>query len=118
MPNALVIGLGGVGSVVAHRLHEYDCFDQVVLADIDPTFAEKLHIDTKRSRFKILTLNAMETPKVAAAITEHKVSVTLNCCNCYTNYSILEACMRAGSHYIDMAADIYSAPGVKKAGKR
>lgn len=117
MPNAMVIGLGGVGSVVGRKLHDYECFDRIILADIDPTFALKLHSDTKRSRFEILTLNAMESAKVAAAIAEHKITVTLNCCNCYTNYSILEACMRAGSHYIDMAADIYSAPGVKKPGK-
>jgi len=113
----MVIGLGGVGSVVGRKLHDYECFDRIILADIDPTFALKLHSDTKRSRFEILTLNAMESAKVAAAIAEHKITVTLNCCNCYTNYSILEACMRAGSHYIDMAADIYSAPGVKKPGK-
>jgi saccharopine dehydrogenase-like NADP-dependent oxidoreductase len=29
----------------------------------------------------------------------------------------MEACLRAGSHYIDMAADIYSPPGVKRQGK-
>ena len=117
MPNALVIGLGGVGSVVGRKLHEYECFDRIFLADIDPTFAQRLHIDTRRSRFEILTLNAMETAKVAAAMTEHKIAVTLNCCHCHTNYSLMEACLRAGAHYIDMAADIYSAPGVKKPGK-
>ena len=115
MPNALVIGLGGVGSVIGRKLHDYDCFDRIILADVDPTYAQVLHNATKRSRFEVLPLNAMETAKVAAVMTEHKIAVTLNACNCYTNYSILEACHRAGSHYIDMAADIYSAPGVKKA---
>ena len=113
----MVIGLGGVGSVIGRKLHEYDCFDRIILADIDPTFAHILQAGTKRSRFQVITLNAMETAKVAAAMTEHNVAVTLNACNCYTNYSILDACLKAGSHYIDMAADIYSAPGVKKPGK-
>ena len=87
------------------------------LADIDPIYAQVLHNTTKRSRFEVITLNAMETAKVAAAMSQHNVAVTLNACNCYTNYSILDACLKAGSHYIDMAADIYSAPGVKKPGK-
>jgi saccharopine dehydrogenase (NAD+, L-lysine forming) len=117
MPNAMVIGLGGVGSVIGRKLHEYECFDRIILADIDPTFAQKLQAETKRSRFQVITLNAMETAKVAAAMTEHKIAVTLNSCNCYTNHSILDACLQAGSHYIDMAADIYSPPGVKKPGK-
>jgi saccharopine dehydrogenase-like NADP-dependent oxidoreductase len=117
MTNALVIGLGGVGSVIGRKLHDYDCFDRIFLADIDPTFAQVLQVGTKRSRFEVLTLNAMETHKLAAVLTEHKIAVTLNACNCYTNYSVLEACLKAGSHYIDMAADIYAAPGVKKPGK-
>src|SRR6187402_418615 len=110
MSNAMVIGLGGVGSVIGRKLHDYECFERIILADIDPTYAKVLHNTTKRSRFEVLTLNAMETTKIAAAMTEHKISVCLNACNCYTNYSILEACLRAGAHYIDMAADIYAAP--------
>ncbi len=117
MPNAMVIGLGGVGSVIGRKLHEYECFERIILADIDPTYAQVLHNTTKRSRFEVISINAMETAKVVAALTQHKIAVTLNACNCYTNYSILDACLKAGSHYIDMAADIYSAPGVKKPGK-
>src|SRR5258708_1247358 len=117
MPTAMVIGLGGVGSVIGRKLHEYECFDGIILADVDPTFAQKLQAETRRSRFQVLTLNAMETAKVAAAMAEHKIAVTLNACNCYTNFSILEACLQAGSHYLDMAADIYSPPGVKRPGK-
>ena len=111
MSNAMVIGLGGVGSVIGRKLHDYECFDKIILADIDPTYAHVLHNTTKNSRFEVISINAMESSKVAAAMTQHKVTVTLNACNCYTNYSILDACLKAGSHYIDMAADI------KKPGK-
>src|SRR6516165_2343604 len=90
MPNALVIGLGGVGSVIGRKLHEYDCFDRIILADIDPHYAQVLHTATKHSRFEVMQLNAMETAKLAAAMTELKINVTLNSCNCYTNYSVLE----------------------------
>ncbi len=115
--NALVLGTGGVGSVVATKLHQYDCFEQIHLADMDPTFALLLHERTKKSRFKVRTLNAMDTKALEDYIRTQKIFVVCNCCNCNTNYSVLEACYQAGAHYIDMAADIYSAPGVKRPGK-
>jgi saccharopine dehydrogenase (NAD+, L-lysine-forming) len=117
MANALVLGMGGVGSVIAQKLHQYDCFDRIILADIDTQFAEALHRRTKRSRFVVERVNAADTQDVVRIQKEHKVEVTLNACTCNVNFSVLEACYLSGSHYIDMAADIYSPPGVKRPGK-
>lgn len=117
MANALVIGLGGVGSVIGRKLHEYECFERIVLADIDPVFAANLARQTRNNRFTVLNVDAMDTQRVIQVMKEFKIDVTLNACHCHTNYSILDACLNAGSHYIDMAADIYSPPGVKKPGK-
>ncbi|MFZ9965283.1 MAG: saccharopine dehydrogenase NADP-binding domain-containing protein, partial [Terrimicrobiaceae bacterium] len=117
MANAMVIGIGGVGSVIGQKLHEYDCFDRIVLADMDPVFANQLAAKTPKSRFVVVQANAMQTDELAALMKEHRIDVTCNACVCLTNHSVMEACLRAGSHYIDMAADIYSAPGVKKPGK-
>lgn len=117
MANALVLGMGGVGCVIATKLHGWDCFDQIILADIDTTFAQQLHERTKKSRFSVHQLNAMDTAHLTQFLKEHKVQVTLNACPCMVNHSVLEACAQAGSHYLDMAADIYSPPGVKRPGK-
>ena len=117
MANAMVIGIGGVGSVIGQKLHSYDCFDKIVLADLDPIFANQLAAHTPKSRFIVVQANAMDVDALAALMKEHAITVTCNACVCNTNYAVLEACLRAGSHYIDMAADIYSAPGVKKPGK-
>ncbi len=114
MANALVIGMGGVGSVIGQKLHDYECFDKIYLADIDPTFAQHLHGRTLDSRFEVATLNAMETHKLAAFMREKKIDVALNACTWHTNHSVLEACYEAGAHYLDMAADIYSPPGLKR----
>jgi len=113
----MVIGIGGVGSVIGQKLHEYDCFDRIVLSDVDTIFAEQLAARTSRNRFVVVQANAMNIDGLTALMKEHKVTVTCNACVCQTNHSVLEACLRAGSHYIDMAADIYSAPGVKRPGK-
>jgi len=117
MANALVLGMGGVGSVIGLKLHGYDCFERIVLADIDTTFAKNLHELTKKSRFEVQQMDAMDTPRLTQFIKENKVAVTLNACPWVVNHSVLEACAAGGSHYLDMAADIYSPPGVKKPGK-
>jgi len=54
---------------------------------------------------------------LTALMKEHQVAVTCNACICQTNHSVMEACLRSTSHYLDMAADIYSPPGVKRPGK-
>jgi saccharopine dehydrogenase-like NADP-dependent oxidoreductase len=117
MANALVIGMGGVGSVISKKLHSYDCFERIYLADVDTIFALALHEKTKKSRFHVTQLNAMDTAKLAQFMKDNKIDVTCNASLCTTNHSVLEACAQAGSHYTDMAADIYSPPGVKRPGK-
>jgi len=117
MPNAMVIGIGGVGSVIGQKLHEFDCFDRIVLADMDPQFAQHLADKTPNNRFIVTTADAMDTNGLSELMKKHRVTVTCNACVCQTNHSVLEACLRAGSHYLDMAADIYSPPGVKRPGK-
>ncbi|HEY5752918.1 MAG TPA: saccharopine dehydrogenase C-terminal domain-containing protein [Chthoniobacterales bacterium] len=117
MANAMVLGIGGVGSVIGQKLHEYDCFDRIVLGDLDPVFAQQLAARTKNSRFVVCQVNAMDTPRLISLMKDHQIDVTCNACTCQTNHSVLEACVEGGSHYLDMAADIYSPPGVKRPGK-
>jgi saccharopine dehydrogenase (NAD+, L-lysine forming) len=114
MANALVIGMGGVGSVIGQKLHSYSCFDRIVLADVDTRFAEQLDAKTPNSRFEVAQLNANETNRLAEFLCDRQITVTLNACTWQANHSVLEACASAGSHYLDMAADIYSPLGVRR----
>jgi saccharopine dehydrogenase (NAD+, L-lysine-forming) len=114
MANALVIGMGGVGSVIGQKLHSYSCFDRIVLADVDTRFAEQLDARTPNSRFEVAQLNANETNHLAEFMRDRQITVTLNACTWQANHSVLEACASAGSHYLDMAADIYSPLGVRR----
>lgn len=117
MANALVIGMGGVGSVIARKLHEYDCFDRIVCADRDTVFAEKLAKRIPSDRFIVVKSDAMDTKATAALMKEHAIDVTCNAANCSTNHSVLTACAETGSHYLDMAADIYAPPGARRTSK-
>jgi saccharopine dehydrogenase-like NADP-dependent oxidoreductase len=106
--------MGGVGSVIGQKLHSYSCFDRIILADVDTRFAEQLDARTPDSRFEVAQLNATETHRVAEFMHDRQVNVTLNACTWQANHSVLEACAQAGSHYLDMAADIYSPLGVRR----
>jgi saccharopine dehydrogenase (NAD+, L-lysine forming) len=112
--NALIIGTGGVGSVIGQKLHGYASFDRIYLGDVDTTYAERLHERTPKSRFEVVKINAMETANLAVFLEEKKIAVVLNAATWLVNHSVLEACAQAGAHYLDMAADIYSPPGVKR----
>ena len=63
--NALIIGTGGVGSVIGQKLHGYDAFDRIYLSDVDTTYAERLRQRTKKSRFEVVSLDALNTVSVA-----------------------------------------------------
>ena len=117
MKSALVLGTGGVGSVIGQRLHTYDCFSEVYLGDRDTQFAEALATKTDNSRFKIVKLDATDPVALAAFIKEKKIFVTVNACPSQVNDGVLTACAESGSHYLDMASDCYVPPGVKKYGK-
>jgi saccharopine dehydrogenase (NAD+, L-lysine forming) len=115
--NALIIGTGGVGSVVGQKLHSYDCFERIYLGDVDTIHAERLAERTKKSRFEVVKLDASKTAELAAFLAEKKITIVMNAATWLVNHSVLEACAQAGSHYMDMAADIYSPPGVKRQAK-
>src|SRR5688572_21578106 len=102
--NALIIGTGGVGSVIGQKLHGYDSFDRIFLGDVDTTFAQRLYERTPKSRFEVVKINAMETASLAAFLEEKKIAVVLNAATWLVNHSVLEACAQAGTHYLDMAA--------------
>ena len=74
MKSALVLGTGGVGSVIGQRLHTYDCFDEVYLGDMDTQFAEALAAKTDNSHFKIVKLNATDPVSLAAFLKEKRSS--------------------------------------------
>jgi saccharopine dehydrogenase-like NADP-dependent oxidoreductase len=117
MANALVIGMGGVGSVIGQKLHSYPCFERIVLADVDTTHAQRLDANTPNSRFEVAQLNATNTAQLSEFLRDRQIAVVCNACTWQANHSVLTACAEAGAHYLDMAADIFSPRGVQKKAK-
>lgn len=75
MANALIIGTGGVGCVIGQKLHSYSAFDRIYLGDVDTTYTQRLHERTPKSRFQVVSINAMDTVALAAFLKEHEIAV-------------------------------------------
>ena len=70
MANAMVVGIGGVGSVIGQKLHQFDCFDQIVVADLDPAFTHQLASPMPKNRFVVVEVNAMDIERLTSLMNE------------------------------------------------
>jgi len=116
MKKVLIIGAGGVGSVVAHKCAQHpDTFGEIALAsrtlqkctDIADSVQE-------RSGRKISThcLDADGVSQTVALLRELQPDLLLNVALPYQDLHLMDACLEAGVHYLDTAN--YEPPEVAK----
>jgi saccharopine dehydrogenase-like NADP-dependent oxidoreductase len=110
--NILLLGAGGVGHVVAHKLAQNnDLFGDICLASRSLENCEQIleSIERKKSykdtskKIQIKQINALDIREMIKLIKDLKISITLNLASAFCNMSILEACIETGSAYIDTA---------------
>jgi saccharopine dehydrogenase (NAD+, L-lysine-forming) len=102
---ALILGVGAVGSVTAEILANSQEFDQVVVADWNMDRVEV--VEKKISSDKVLG-KKIDASNVAMMAEEFKgIDLVLNGVIPKFNFNIMDACLKAGSHYADMASDIF-----------
>ncbi len=103
----LIIGAGGVGSVVAHKCAQNsDVFKKIHLASrtISKPNAIKKDIKT-RWGVNITThiVDADKTSQVVALIRKTKPYLVINVALPYQDLAIMDGCLKTGVHYIDTA---------------
>ncbi|GHU92088.1 saccharopine dehydrogenase [Deltaproteobacteria bacterium] len=110
MANILIIGAGGVGSVVAHKCAEAakttGVFEKITLAARTLSRCEKaaqnvqarlgVSVDTAR-------VNANNMQDLYSLIHAVKADIVCNVALPYQNLHIMDACLACGAHYIDTA---------------
>jgi len=107
MANVLVIGAGGVGRVVVHKLAQNkDVFSTITLAsrrlesckeyqdDIQTRYG--VHID-------IAQVDADSVEELVELINKVKPDIVLNIALPYQDLTIMEACLKTKTHYLDTA---------------
>lgn len=103
----LQIGAGGVGGVVTHKMAmNRDVFSHIVLASRTLSKCQMI-ADSIRAKglgeIKIDSVDADDIDCIIALIEKYKPRLVINVALPYQDLSIMEACLRTRTHYLDTA---------------
>jgi saccharopine dehydrogenase (NAD+, L-lysine-forming) len=107
MNKVLVIGAGGVGSVVIHKMAQLvDIFGEVTLASRRKFKCDEIAAEVKKRtgvEIKTAEVDADDSEATAALIRETGATLVVNVALPYQDLTIMDACLATGTHYLDTA---------------
>ncbi|MGL4798869.1 MAG: saccharopine dehydrogenase C-terminal domain-containing protein [Cellulosilyticaceae bacterium] len=106
MGKALIIGAGGVASVVVHKCCQNpDVFEEICIASRTKSKCDALKAKLEGGRTKIHTaqVDADNTQEVIDLINSFKPEMVINVALPYQDLTIMDACLATGVHYLDTA---------------
>ncbi|MDR0618476.1 MAG: saccharopine dehydrogenase family protein [Bacteroidales bacterium] len=107
MKKIIMIGAGGVGTVVAHKIAEHpEIFSELVIASRTKSKCDYIaETVRKKTDFKIETekVDADNVPELTALLQKHKPFLVINVALPYQDLHIMDACLEAGVNYMDTA---------------
>jgi saccharopine dehydrogenase (NAD+, L-lysine forming) len=115
MGKALIIGAGGVASVVVHKCCQNpDVFEEICIASRtkEKCDALKRKLDGGRTRIQTAKVDADNTDEVISLIRSFAPDVVINVALPYQDLTIMDACLATGVHYVDTAN--YEPPEIPK----
>ena len=103
MSKVLIIGAGGVGSVVTHKCAQVpEVFSEIVLASRTIDKCEKIQKQIDRP-IEIAQVDADNTPELISLIEKVSPALIINVALPYQDLSIMDACLETGVDYLDTA---------------
>lgn len=107
MSCVLQIGAGGVGGVVAHKMAKNrEVFSRIILASRTLSKCKAI-ADSIRAKglgeIEIDSVDADSVESLVALIEKYKPKLVINVALPYQDLSIMEACLRTKTHYLDTA---------------
>ncbi|WP_379971034.1 saccharopine dehydrogenase family protein [Ectobacillus sp. sgz5001026] len=106
MGKALIIGAGGVASVVVHKCcQNSEVFEEICIASRTVSKCDALKDKLSGGRTKIQTaqVDADKTEEVIELIKSFGPDVVINVALPYQDLTIMDACLATGVHYVDTA---------------
>jgi saccharopine dehydrogenase (NAD+, L-lysine-forming) len=107
MGRVLIIGAGGVGSVVAHKCAMVpSVFEHVTLASRTLARCEKIRDEIQRMhnrKIDVAQVDADNVPETVALLRKVKPDVLINVALPYQDLTLMDACLEAGVDYVDTA---------------
>ena len=108
----MILGVGAVGSVTAEALAKSEEYEQIILADVNLDRVKRAEKKISSDKVVAKKVDASDVDVMAKAFKE--VDIVLNAVIPRFNLGIMDACLKAGVSYADMAWDIapdLTAPG-------
>ena len=107
MGKVLIIGAGGVGTVVVHKVAQNpDVFTEIMLASRTKSKCDVIAADVqKRYGVQVITaqVDADNVPELVTLLNDYKPELVINVALPYQDLTIMDACLEAGVNYIDTA---------------
>jgi saccharopine dehydrogenase (NAD+, L-lysine-forming) len=103
---ALIIGAGGVASVVVHKcVQNSDVFEEIMIASRTKSKCDALKekLDGGKTIIHTAQVDADNVDELVELINGFKPDVVINVALPYQDLSIMEACLATGVHYLDTA---------------
>jgi saccharopine dehydrogenase (NAD+, L-lysine-forming) len=104
MGKVLIIGAGGVGTVVAHKMAESpEVFTEIMLASRTKSKCDAIASKIGGGRIKTAKVDADNVPELVDLINEFKPDLVVNVALPYQDLTIMDACLETGVSYLDTA---------------
>jgi len=107
MGKVLIIGAGGVGTVVVHKVAQNpDVFTEIMLASRTKSKCDVIAADVKNRygvEVKTAQVDADIVPELVALLNDYKPELLINVALPYQDLTIMDACLEAGVNYMDTA---------------
>jgi saccharopine dehydrogenase (NAD+, L-lysine-forming) len=104
MGKVLIIGAGGVGTVVAHKVAAHpEVFTEIMLASRTKSKCDDIARAIGGDRIRTAAVNADNVPELVKLLNEFKPELVINVALPYQDLHIMDACLEAGVNYMDTA---------------
>lgn len=104
MGKVLVIGAGGVGTVVVHKMASLpDVFSEIMLASRTKSKCDVIAEKIGGNRVKTAQVNADNVPELVQLIKSYKPDLVVNVALPYQDLHIMDACLETSTAYLDTA---------------
>nr|WP_280959762.1 saccharopine dehydrogenase family protein [Anaerophaga thermohalophila] len=104
MGKVLIIGAGGVGTVVAHKAAAIpEVFTEIMLASRTKSKCDAIAKKIGDNRIQTAQVDADNVPELVELINSFKPDIVINVALPYQDLTIMDACLETGVAYLDTA---------------
>ena len=103
MCRVLIIGAGGVGTVVAHKVAKNKVFTDIMLASRTKSKCDEIAAAVGGNRIQTAQVDADHVEELTGLMRSFKPDIVINVALPYQDLTIMDACLACGVNYMDTA---------------